>query len=113
MKIELDIPDELLKDKNGKELNLYFFAGMHHVAVKRPDRKWVVKDSLCSMCGTCCTTTHIRGMGLPIKDNKCVFLKELKDGRRICSWRLNRPFSCCIGSPIYEPKCTVSWKEVE
>lgn len=113
MKIEVEIPDELTKDTNGEEINIYIFAGMHHIAVKRPGKPWVVKETTCSMCGTCCGSTHIRGMKLPIKDGKCVFLKEIKDGRKICSWSYNRPFSCCIGSPQYEPNCTVKWKVAE
>lgn len=115
MKIEVEIPDELVREGQ----NLFIFVGMEHVAVKRPDRPWVVKDQRCSMCGSCCESTHVRGMSLPVKDGKCAFLKPhpteefAEKGMRICSWRNNRPFNCCIGSPRMEPKCTVTWKEAE
>ena len=113
MKIEVEIPDDMVLDNDGQELNLYLFAGMNHIAVRRPDSKWVVKATKCSMCGTCCTGTHIRGMKLPLKDGKCVFLKTTKTGKRICSWGANRPFTCCIGAPKWEPNCTLTWKVAE
>jgi len=115
MKIELEIPDELVKREGGGEYNLHLFAGMFHIAVKRPGRKWVIKDNECSMCGSCCKGSHIEGMNLPVKDGKCVFLKPLKDDseKLVCAWAFNRPFSCCIGSPRFEPNCTVTWKEVK
>ena len=110
MKIEVEIPDELI----GKR-NIHIFAGMTHIAVKRPGGRWVIKGNVCSMCGACCHGTHIQGMKLPIKDGKCVFLKPAigDESKLICAWGPNRPFSCCIGSPRFEPKCTVTWKEAE
>lgn len=110
MKIELEIPDDLIGDKN-----LYIFAGMEHIAVKRPGKQWVIKDGLCSMCGSCCQGTHIRNMNLPIKDDRCVFLRPhpTEEGKLICGWGGNRPFACCIGSPRFEPNCTVKWRVAE
>lgn len=117
MKIEVEIPDKFFKKRKGLEQNIFIFVGMNHVAVKRPHDRWVVKDGECSMCGNCCEGTHIQGMGLPIKNGEinCALLKphEKKEGLRICAWGQNRPYSCCIGSPRMEPKCTVSWKEGE
>jgi hypothetical protein len=108
MKIEVEVPDEFVKENN----NLFLFSGMNHIAVKRPGKLWVVKTSGCNMCGSCCQATHIAGMNLPMKDNACAFLiPHPKDSDKlICNWRGNRPFSCCIGSPIFEPNCTIRWE---
>lgn len=115
MKIELEIPDR--PDLETKILHI--FLGMEHIAVKRPGASWVIKTGKCSMCGTCCTINHTRGLKLPMdpETGVCKFLvdhpkaqdDDAYKGKLICGWGNNRPFNCCIGAPQYEPKCTLTW----
>jgi len=106
MKIELEVPDELV----GENKPLFLFAGNHHIAFKRPEKGWVIKGELCSSCGECCSESHLEG--LPIENGKCKYLTNHPklEGKFWCGLGKNRPFSCAIGFGRYEPDCTVTWK---
>lgn len=106
MKIELEIPDEMVGEKV-----LWLFANMVPIAVKRPEKGWVIKAEYCSMCGECCSKSHLNN--LPCKeDGWCKYLIDhpSEEGKRICSLGANRPYMCAIGTARFEPKCTVKWK---
>ena len=107
MKIELEVPDELVGDEP-----LWLFSGMNHIAVKRPDADWVVKDGHCSMCGRCCSASHLKGMNLKIKDGVCASLTDhpTEEGKKVCGLGKMRPFICLIAQARFTPQCTVTWK---
>ena len=108
MKIELEIPDELVDEKV-----LWLFAGNENIAIWRKDRGWVIKESLCSMCGMCCSESHVAKLGLLTENGFCIFLKDhpTEEGKKWCSLGAKRPFVCAIGAPRFEPRCTVRWKD--
>ena len=110
MKIEVEIPDELI----GKKV-LWLFAGAEHIAVKRPEDGWVIKDGRCSMCGACCKKGHIENLGLPMRGVNCAYLvpHPKEDGKLVCKWGGNRPFLCGISTARFVPRCTVTWKEAD
>jgi len=109
MKIELEVPDELVEGQI-----LFLFAGAVHVAIKRPEKGWMIKEAECNMCGECCSASHINP-GLPVVDGWCKYLiKNPKDeNQKICGMGRNRPFSCAIGMPKYEPDCSIIWRKAE
>lgn len=112
MKIQVEIPDNIAAQLKAENKNLFVFVDTIVVAVKQVGRPWVVKTTLCSMCGSCCNKAHTWNMNLPIKDGECVLLLDHpnQEGKKICGWKGNRPFSCCIGSPRLEPNCTLTWE---
>jgi len=56
--------------------------------------------------------SHIRKMGLPIKDGYCANLRDHpeEEGKKMCGFGANRPFLCSIGHPKFIPECTVTWR---
>lgn len=112
MKIELEIPDWAEPTIENKK-DLYIFSGTEHIAVLRPGKQWVVKDGRCSMCGECCTSTHINDLHLPMtEDGRCQFMKTHRkdETKKVCSIFGHRPLGCCLGEPHFSPDCTVTWK---
>lgn len=107
MKIELEIPDELIDPHQ----NLFLFSGMNHIAFKRREKEWMVKTQGCSMCGECCCESH--APNLPMKDGWCMQLEDhpTEKEKRWCNLGILRPFGCAIGIPKFEPECTLKWEK--
>jgi len=108
MEVKLELPDDL--EIKG---TLWLFHGDVVIAAKRPERDWVIKTGYCSMCGCCCSASHIKG--LPTKDGWCAYLVDhpTEKNKRICDLGHNRPFACAIGIPWLEPDCTLKWEHAE
>ena len=109
MKIELEIPDDIVEDF--KERSLYLFAGMEMVAKKyRGDKEWSIKTKRCSQCGKCCQylkKEHI----FPVVDGRCVYLTQPEGygGLYFCGLGVNRPFNCAISDTNAE-YCSVKYE---
>jgi hypothetical protein len=94
MKIDLDIPDELIE----KGRTIHVLAGMERIAYKLDwEDKWKVKYSRCNKCGLCC------------KRLKCPHLKE----DNTCGKGLEMPYICLVTEPYNVPECTSLYREVD
>jgi len=96
MKIQLEIPDNIVEDF--AERTLYVFAGIDLIARKyRGEKNWTVKIQRCSQCGDCCWNLK-KEFPLPVVDGRCVYLTQPEGygGKWFCSLGISRPFGCAI-----------------
>jgi len=88
MKIEIELPDWVDKDKT-----LMLLSGQELVAFKYPKGEWKVKEVRCDQCGECCHDTPEGHTPFGSTDNVCNAL-EFRDGKFYCTAGPNRPHRC-------------------
>lgn len=99
MKVSIDLPDEIVKEKT----TLWIVGGIEPVAYFLNGR-WYIKEGRCSQCGECC------------KDNEgkyCDHIRHELDGTKSCG-SPDIPWACVRGhgGKSNIEGCTVNYKEI-
>jgi len=111
--MKIEIPD-ILKDEV-----LYLITEDNLIAIKKPDKNWVVKEGYCNKCGKCCYNTSERHPFPKDPESKrCMYLvaKKTETGfEYVCDLGHWRPVACLLG--FHEPQdkpefCTETFKEI-
>lgn len=116
MKINLELPDNLIKDEPIYIVRMGMDAEL--LAIKKPNEDWLIKTSSCNKCGKCCYNLSERHPFERLsKDGKCIYLIKQKqeDGtfKEICDLGIHIPLACLLG--FHEPEdrpefCTEKFK---
>ena len=111
MKIELDIPDDIVEDF--KDRTIRVFAGIDLVAEKIRGDNWKIKTNKCSQCGKCCMDLR-KEHPFPVVDGRCIYLTQPEGygGKYFCGLGLNRPFGCAISTPTAD-YCKVKYEYIK
>lgn len=111
MKIQLEIPDNVVEDLSYR--NLYLIAGIELIAFKIRDDKWKIKTSACSMCGKCCQNLR-EDFVFPVINGQCIHLINPAGygNKWICDLGLNRPMGCNVFTSTAD-YCTEKYEYVK